>query len=104
MAEDLRDLNSRYLEIRLSLLAVASLHQYLDLKHEILNNGLRQETRLKIALSEGILYLLPDTDVPLLDEDTGVVDGLGKSKLEHLEFCCWQIFMHFEFSTTDDNE
>merc|ERR550525_1422966 len=29
-------------------------------------------------------HLLPDANVPLLDEDTCVVDRLGKSKLEHL--------------------
>merc|ERR1740131_752654 len=28
--------------------------------------------------------LLPDTDVPLFDQDTGVMNGLGKSELEHL--------------------
>merc|ERR1712045_728400 len=29
-------------------------------------------------------YLLPDSDVSLPDEDTGVVDGLGQPQLEHL--------------------
>ena len=29
-------------------------------------------------------YLLPDSDVSLLDQDTCMVDGLRKSKLEHL--------------------
>ena len=29
-------------------------------------------------------HLLPDTDVSLLDQNTGVVDGLGESKLENL--------------------
>ena len=29
-------------------------------------------------------YLLPDPDVSLPDEDTGVVDGLGQPQLEHL--------------------
>ena len=29
-------------------------------------------------------HLLPHTDVSLPDEDTGVVDGLGESKLENL--------------------
>merc|ERR1719391_710288 len=28
--------------------------------------------------------LLPDTDMPLFDQDTGVMDRLGKSELEHL--------------------
>ena len=30
-------------------------------------------------------YLLPDPDVSLPDEDTGVVDGLGQPQLEHLQ-------------------
>ena len=30
-------------------------------------------------------YLLPHTDVSLLDEDPGVVDRLGKPQLEHLK-------------------
>ena len=30
-------------------------------------------------------HLLPDANVPLLDEDTCVVDRLGKSKLKHLK-------------------
>ena len=30
-------------------------------------------------------YLLPDSDVSLPDEDTGVVDGLGQPQLEHLQ-------------------
>ena len=30
-------------------------------------------------------HLLPHTDVSLPDEDTGVVDGLGESELEHLQ-------------------
>ena len=29
-------------------------------------------------------YLLPDPDMSLPDEDTGVVDGLGQPQLEHL--------------------
>ena len=29
-------------------------------------------------------YLLPDPDVSLLNQDSGVVDGLGKSELENL--------------------
>merc|ERR1711992_70444 len=29
-------------------------------------------------------HLLPDSDVSLPDEDTGVVDGLGQPQLEHL--------------------
>ena len=33
----------------------------------------------------GLCYLLPDPDMPLLDEDTGVVDRLGESQLEHLQ-------------------
>ena len=32
------------------------------------------------------MHLLPDANVPLLDEDTCVVDRLGKSKLEDLKF------------------
>jgi len=32
-----------------------------------------------------LLYLLPHTNVPLPDQDPGVVDGLGKPKLEHLK-------------------
>ena len=43
------------------------------------------------AIEERFLYLLPHTDVPLLDEDTGVVDRLGKSKLEHLRLSVSQI-------------
>ena len=31
------------------------------------------------------MHLLPDANVPLLDEDTCVVDRLGKSKLKHLK-------------------
>ena len=30
-------------------------------------------------------YLLPDSDVSLPDEDTGVVDGLGQPQLKHLQ-------------------
>ena len=33
-----------------------------------------------------VSYLLPDTDVPLSDEDTGVMNRLGEPELEHLEW------------------
>jgi len=39
--------------------------------------------------------------VPLLDEDTGVVDGLGKSKLEHLKFNCQHNLMLFNSAPMD---
>ena len=58
--------------------------------------------RLKIVLGEDIPYLLPDTDVPLLDEDTGVVDRLGKSKLENLKYYCkLDLVNYHQFSTND---
>ena len=38
-----------------------------------------------LGLGDRVSYLLPDTDVPLSDEDTGVVNGLGEPELEHLE-------------------
>ena len=66
---------SRYLEIKLTLPA-ASHHQYLDLSSKSAQHWSEAEKK--------ILYLLPHTDVPLLDQDTSVVNGLGKSKLENL--------------------
>ena len=41
------------------------------------------------------IHLLPDANVPLLDEDTCVVDRLCKSKLEHLQMCHRDIFGSF---------
>ena len=38
-----------------------------------------------VSLGDRVSYLLPDADVPLSDEDTGVVDGLGEPELENLE-------------------
>ena len=38
-----------------------------------------------VSLRDRVSYLLPDADVPLSDEDTGVVDGLGEPELENLE-------------------
>ena len=38
-----------------------------------------------VSLGDRVSYLLPDADVPLPDEDTGVVDGLGEPELEHLQ-------------------
>jgi len=38
----------------------------------------------KSPIIEFLSYLLPNTDVSLSDEDAGVMDGLGESKLEHL--------------------
>ena len=38
-----------------------------------------------VRLGDRVSYLLPDADVPLSDEDTGVVDRLGEPKLEHLQ-------------------
>jgi len=37
-----------------------------------------------VSLGDRVSYLLPDADVPLSDEDTGVVDGLGEPELENL--------------------
>ena len=38
-----------------------------------------------VSLGDRVSYLLPDTDVPLSDEDTGVVNGLGEPELENLK-------------------
>ena len=37
------------------------------------------------GLGVRVSYLLPDADVSLPDEDTGVVDRLGEPELKHLE-------------------
>ena len=37
------------------------------------------------GLRDRVSYLLPDADVSLSDEDTGVVNRLGEPELEHLE-------------------
>ena len=39
---------------------------------------------LKFLLSDGDPYLLPDADVSLSDQHSGVVNRLGESELEHL--------------------
>ena len=44
---------------------------------------------------EKFLYLLPHTDVPLLDQDTSVVNRLGKSKLENLQLSISKIQKQF---------
>ena len=67
--------------MRLPKVAI-SLHQYLVLGHQVLKRKLGWE----IGKDPLTNYLLPNTDVPLLDQDTSVVDGLGKSKLEDLNF------------------
>ena len=69
--------------MRLPKVAI-SLHQYLVLGHQVLKRKLGWEI-CKDPLGATI-YLLPNADVPLLDQDTSVVDGLGKSKLEDLQF------------------
>ena len=67
-------------EIKLTK-SVAPLHQYLDLgSHYSLSDRYVRSTWCFTNK-----HLLPDTNVPLLDEDTSMVDRLGKSKLEHLE-------------------
>ena len=72
----------RYLEIKQTLPA-ASLHQYLDLRsHYSLNNRYEKNTCWYFTN----MHLLPDANVPLLDEDTSVVNRLGKSKLENLQY------------------
>ena len=38
-----------------------------------------------VGLKDRVSYLLPDADVSLPDEDTGVVDRLGEPELEHLD-------------------
>ena len=37
------------------------------------------------GLGDRVSYLLPDADVSLSDEDTGVMDRLGEPELENLK-------------------